>query len=62
LRIYVTVAFREHTTYGPLGAPIVVLLFMYVTALAVLFGAFLNAEIDKSLPRGRARGTGSERP
>lgn len=36
--------------YGALAAPIGVLLFFYVTALAVLVGAELNAEIDKRSP------------
>jgi membrane protein len=33
--------------YGPLAAPVAVLFWLYVTALAVLIGATLNAEIDR---------------
>lgn len=59
LRTYLTSGLRE-TDYGPLGAPIAALLFLYVAALAVLAGAELNAEIDKLWPvesttRGRER-------
>jgi membrane protein len=36
--------------YGPLAAPIVVLLWLYVTSLAVLIGAGLNAEVDEVWP------------
>jgi len=37
-------------TYGPLSAPVAVLFFMYLTALAILLGAELNAEIDRLWP------------
>jgi membrane protein len=44
-------AYLESTAkYGVLSAPIGVLLFFFVTALAVLLGAELNAEIDKMWP------------
>jgi membrane protein len=36
--------------YGPLAAPIVVLLWLYVTSLAVLIGAGLNATVDVEWP------------
>jgi membrane protein len=49
LRIYAT-RFIEGGTFGPLAAPIVFLLWLYVTALAVLIGAELNAEIEKLWP------------
>ncbi|MCO6009625.1 YihY/virulence factor BrkB family protein [Actinoallomurus purpureus] len=38
------------SVYGSLGAAIAVLAWLYVTALAVLIGAALNAEIDKLWP------------
>lgn len=48
--------------YGPLAAPIAVLLWLYLTALAVLIGAALNAALDHVWPHwqtARARaGTG----
>ncbi|WP_246266828.1 YihY/virulence factor BrkB family protein [Nonomuraea typhae] len=40
--------------YGSLAAPIAVLLWLYITALAVLIGAILNAEVDRLW--GDARG------
>jgi membrane protein len=36
--------------YGPLAAPIAVLIWLYLTALAVLIGAALNASIDRLWP------------
>jgi membrane protein len=50
LRMWLTWAFRSTATYGPLSAPIAVLLFLYLTALAVLLGAELNAEFDRMWP------------
>jgi YihY family inner membrane protein len=49
LRIYAS-RFIEGGVFGPLAAPIVFLLWLYVTALAVLIGAELNAEIEKMWP------------
>jgi uncharacterized BrkB/YihY/UPF0761 family membrane protein len=46
LRKYVAFVFSRTIAYGTLGAPVAVLLFLYVTALAVLLGAELNATID----------------
>lgn len=50
LRYYVGATFRDDPVYGVLAAPLVVLLWLYVTALAVLLGAELNAEIEKMWP------------
>ena len=50
LRDWLTWAFRSTATYGPLSAPVAVLLFLYLTAVAILFGAELNAEIDRAWP------------
>jgi membrane protein len=50
LREWLAWAFRSTATYGPLSAPVAVLLFLYLTALAILFGAELNAEIDRLWP------------
>ena len=36
--------------YGPLAAPIAVLLWLYMTAIAVLIGAALNAVVDRFWP------------
>ena len=36
--------------YGPLAAPIAVLIWLFLTALAVLVGAALNAAFDQVFP------------
>jgi membrane protein len=51
--------------YGPLGAPIAVLLWLYLTALVVLVGAALNAAFDSVWPESstqRARSESGRRP
>jgi len=50
LRVWLEWAFRSTATYGPLSAPVAVLIFLYLTALAILIGAELNAEIDRKWP------------
>jgi membrane protein len=50
LREWLTWAFRKTATYGPLSAPVAVLLFLYLTALAILFGAELNTEVERMWP------------
>jgi membrane protein len=50
LRFWLEWAFRSTATYGPLSAPVAVLFFLYLTALAILLGAELNAEIDRLWP------------
>jgi membrane protein len=59
LRWTLSTAIGGGSLYGPLTAPIAVLLWLYVTALAVLIGAALNAEIDRLYPRER-RGSATE--
>ena len=63
LRSYIKFVFAHTIAYGALAAPVAVLLFLYITALAVLLGAELNATLDLSreeLERGRP-GTRSRR-
>ena len=50
LRWWLAWAFRSTATYGPLSAPVAVLVFLYLTALAILIGAELNAQIDRLWP------------
>ncbi|MGI5230829.1 YihY/virulence factor BrkB family protein [Actinoallomurus sp. CA-142502] len=50
LRLYLDGSASGVSVYGSLGAAIAVLAWLYVTALAVLIGAALNAEIDKLWP------------
>ncbi|WP_267594614.1 YihY/virulence factor BrkB family protein [Carbonactinospora thermoautotrophica] len=56
LRWYVRFAFAHANIYGPLAAPAAALLFLYVTALAVLVGAELNAQLARQ-PRAEAAPT-----
>ncbi|HEU4675230.1 MAG TPA: YihY/virulence factor BrkB family protein [Motilibacteraceae bacterium] len=49
--------------YGPLAAPIVVLIWLYMLAIAVLIGAALNATVDEVWPSSatrQARGEGRQ--
>ncbi len=52
LRWVLTVtAADSHSIYGPLAAPIAVLLWLYIVALAVLIGAAVNAAFDTVFPQ-----------
>jgi membrane protein len=62
LRAWLQFAFRRTATYGPLSAPVAVLLFLYLTALAILFGAELNAEIDRTWPLPETAGLREPEP
>ncbi|MGP3956504.1 YihY/virulence factor BrkB family protein [Nonomuraea sp. 3N208] len=50
LRAVLSAWFSPVSVYGSLAAPIAVLLWLYITALAVLIGAILNAEVDRLWP------------
>ncbi|MEU4228099.1 YihY/virulence factor BrkB family protein [Nonomuraea sp. NPDC026600] len=50
LRAVLAAWFSPVSVYGSLAAPIALLLWLYITALAVLIGAILNAEIDRLWP------------
>ncbi|MFI5754880.1 YihY/virulence factor BrkB family protein [Streptomyces sp. NPDC051569] len=50
LRIYLTSAVEGPTIYGSLAAPIAVLLWIGISAFAVLVGAAVNAAIDRVWP------------
>lgn len=52
LRIYTTNFLETNSAFNLLTAPIAVLLWLYVSAMAVLLGAELNAEIEKRWPQG----------
>ncbi|NED03871.1 YihY/virulence factor BrkB family protein, partial [Streptomyces sp. SID6648] len=47
LRIYLTSTVEGPTIYGSLAAPVAVLLWIGVSAFAVLVGAAVNAAIDR---------------
>ena len=44
-------AAESRSIYGPLAAPIAVLLWLYLLALAVLIGAAVNAAFDTVFPQ-----------
>jgi membrane protein len=50
LRIYLVSSVEGPTVYGSLAAPVAVLLWIFVMALAVLIGAAMNAAIDRRWP------------
>ena len=52
LRWFLTVTAAESASiYGPLAAPIAVLLWLYLVAIAVLIGAAVNAAFDEVFPQ-----------
>ena len=53
LRLYFGASFGQVTIYGSLAAPIAVVAWLWVMALAVLIGSALNAEIDLMWPTQR---------
>ncbi|WP_050997445.1 MULTISPECIES: YihY/virulence factor BrkB family protein [Frankia] len=58
LRLYLEIVFSHELVYGSLGAPVAALLFFYITALAVLLGAELNAALDEQSSQRRKRRDG----
>ncbi|MFP4317183.1 MAG: YihY/virulence factor BrkB family protein [Desulfovibrionales bacterium] len=58
--LYVTYAGSYNETYGSIGAVIILLMWFYITAFAVLFGAELNAEMEHQT--GRDTTSGSPEP
>nr|WP_245984002.1 YihY/virulence factor BrkB family protein [Streptomyces tateyamensis] len=50
LRVYLVSSVEGHSVYGSLAAPVAVLLWIFVVALAVLIGAAMNAAIDRRWP------------
>lgn len=60
LRVWLSASLSGVSIYGSLAAPVAVLAWLYVTALAILIGAALNAEIDRLWPsEGTARARAS---
>jgi membrane protein len=52
LRLVLVATAKDSTSiYGPLAAPIAILLWMYILAIAVLIGAALNAACDELWPQ-----------
>ena len=46
----------DNATYGAMGAVIVLMLWFYLSSLAILFGAELNSEIEHASPYGKEPG------
>lgn len=53
LRAVLSASIGGTSIYGPLSAPIVVLIWLYLVAIAVLVGAALNASVDRLWPDER---------
>ncbi len=58
--VYVSLMGTYNKTYGSLGAIIVLLLWLYLMAYAVLFGAAMNAELERQTEHDTT--AGDERP
>lgn len=52
LRAYLALTLGGDAVYSQLGTPIAVVLWLYVSSIAVLLGAELNAEIERMWPTG----------
>lgn len=50
LRVYLTLSVQADAVYAQLAVPIAVVLWLYITAFAVLLGAEFNAEIERMWP------------
>jgi len=51
---------RYNKTYGSLGAVVVVMLWLYLTAAVIILGAEIDAEVERQTTRDST--TGQERP
>jgi membrane protein len=55
-KFYVANFADYNATYGAVGAVVVLMLWFYLSALAILVGAEMNAEIEHASPHGRDPG------
>jgi len=55
-KVYVATFTDYQASYGAVGGVVVLLLWLYVSSMAVLIGAELNAEIEHASPQGKAPG------
>ncbi len=58
--LYVSKVGSYDKTYGPLGAVVVFLMWLYISAFVVLLGAELNSELERQTKRDTT--TGAEKP
>ena len=56
LQVYLKMAGSFNETYGTLGGAMVLLLWLYITGIAILVGGELNAEIEHASPEGKDPG------
>lgn len=56
LQAYLGFAGNFNETYGTLGGAMVILLWLYVTGIAILVGGEMNAEIEHASPEGKEPG------
>jgi len=56
LQAYLGFAGNFNETYGTLGGAMVILLWLYVTGIAILIGGEMNAEIEHASPEGKEPG------
>jgi membrane protein len=63
LREFLTVtAADSRSIYGPLAAPIAVLLWLYILSIAILVGAAINASLDVVFPQEQTTRARSRKP
>lgn len=62
LRLYGGWIVESGSAYGPMAGPIVALLWLWLTGLAVLVGAELNAQIERLWPTETRADTGTSQP
>ncbi|WP_159943838.1 MULTISPECIES: YihY/virulence factor BrkB family protein [unclassified Nocardiopsis] len=60
LRVYLDASFGQVSIYGSLAAPIAILAWLFVMAIAVLVGSSFNAEIDAMWPTPRTAAARAE--
>ena len=61
-KLYVSNFTDYNATYGAIGGVIVLLLWFYISGLAILVGAELNAEIEHASPYGKNPGEKGQKP
>ena len=55
-KVYISYFGNYNETYGTIGAVIVLLTWLYLSGLAILFGAEMNSEIEHASPYGKDTG------